>query len=402
MKIKINAKVIAGIQAKEKPYRIHDTAQPGLSIRVLPSGHFSYMVSWRRNQAITLGQVGKMTLDQARAEAAQLLAEAHTHGTPLKVTKNKRRALHSLESFLEESYYPWMETHHKAHHKTRHVLEFSFSDLMEKPLAEISQRDLEVLRVKWLSSGLKDATANRKLAALRGVFSKAVEWGIIELHPMIKLKPLRLDNRGRCRFLSENEEKRLLKALDEREERIRTERDSANEWREERHKQQLPDLRSVSFTDHLKPMVIISLNTGLRRGELFNLKWEDISFQGKTVTVAGEGAKSDQTRHVSLNTKAIEAFKNWHAQSKGTALVFPSQNGGVLDNVRKSWSGVLKAAEITSFRWHDLRHTFASKLAMKGVPLNTIRELLGHADLKMTLRYAHLAPDSKAAAVELI
>ena len=71
-------------------------------------------------------------------------------------------------------------------------------------------------------------------------------------------------------------------------------------------------------------------------------------------------------------------------------------------NVKKSWDGVLKAAEVSSFRWHDLRHTFASKLAMKGVPLNTIRDLLGHADLKMTLRYAHLTPDTKAAAVELI
>ncbi|MBA6130098.1 tyrosine-type recombinase/integrase, partial [Pseudomonas juntendi] len=83
-------------------------------------------------------------------------------------------------------------------------------------------------------------------------------------------------------------------------------------------------------------------------------------------------------------------------------LLFPSQTGGVMDNVKKSWDGVLKEANISSFRWHDLRHTFASNLAMKGVPLNTIRDLLGHADLKMTLRYAHLAPDSKAAAVELI
>ncbi|MNN93954.1 Tyrosine recombinase XerD [compost metagenome] len=73
-----------------------------------------------------------------------------------------------------------------------------------------------------------------------------------------------------------------------------------------------------------------------------------------------------------------------------------------MDNVRKAWSAVLKGADVTKFRWHDLRHTFASKLAMKGVPLNTIRDLLGHADLQVTLRYAHLAPDSKAAAVELI
>lgn len=402
MKTKITAKILANIQPQEKQYRIHDTAQPGLSIRVLPSGHASYMVSWSRNQAATLGRVGMMTLDQARTEAARWLAEAHAHGAPLIATKNKRRSAHTLQTFLEENYYPWLETHHKAHQKTRHVIEYSFVALMDKALTEITQRELEAMRVKWLAAGLKDATANRKLAALRGVLSKAVEWGIIEQHPMSKLKPMRLDNCGRVRFLSAEEEKRLRQALDDREERIRAERDSANKWRIERRKEELPDLRARKFADHLKPMAIISLNTGLRRGELFNLTWPDIDLQQKTLTVAGEGAKSDQTRHIPLNKEALETITAWKAQSTKHSIVFPSHTGGVMDNVKKSWDGVLTVAKVASFRWHDLRHTFASKLAMKGVPLNTIRELLGHADLKMTLRYAHLAPDTKAAAVELI
>jgi integrase len=89
----------------------------------------------------------------------------------------------------------------------------------------------------------------------------------------------------------------------------------------------------------------------------------------------------------------------WHQHVPEADVVFPGKNGGPFDNTRKAWDGVLQAAGITHFRWHDLRHTFASKLVMADVPLNTVRELLGHTTPTMTLRYAHLAPDHKAEAV---
>ena len=73
-----------------------------------------------------------------------------------------------------------------------------------------------------------------------------------------------------------------------------------------------------------------------------------------------------------------------------------------MEDVKSSWLNLLKRANIEHFRWHDMRHDFAPRLVMAGVPLNTVRDLLGHSDIKMTLRYAHLAPDVKAAAVELI
>jgi integrase len=89
----------------------------------------------------------------------------------------------------------------------------------------------------------------------------------------------------------------------------------------------------------------------------------------------------------------------WHEQRKEYELVFPNADGGRLDNINTSWENLIKAAQIKNFRFHDLRHDFASKLVMAGVDLNTVRELLGHADIKMTLRYAHLAPEKLAAAV---
>ena len=86
------------------------------------------------------------------------------------------------------------------------------------------------------------------------------------------------------------------------------------------------------------------------------------------------------------------------------ALIFPSpkKKGALMVSTRRSWAAVLKTAQIENFRWHDLRHDFASQLVMQGADLNVVRELLGHSDMKMTLRYAHLAPENKLRAVKLL
>ena len=162
------------------------------------------------------------------------------------------------------------------------------------------------------------------------------------------------------------------------------------------------DLNSVTFADHLKPMVLVSLNTGIRWGELASLAWDSVDMKKSLITVVGDKAKSGKTRHVPLNSIAMNALTDWKEQSSGE-VVFPGRDGKkTLDNVNKSWKAVLDAAQIKNFRWHDMRHHFASWLVMAGVDLNTVRELLGHSDLKMTLRYAHLAPEHKAAAVGLL
>lgn len=202
------------------------------------------------------------------------------------------------------------------------------------------------------------------------------------------------------RFLEVFEESRLRDTLSAREERIRQERHNANEWRRARGYDLLPDLQAMAFVDHLKPMVLLSINTGLRRGELFNLSWDHVDLERALLTVVGDTAKSGKTRHVPLNTEALTILKAWKAQAANTTgFVFPGRDGNRLDNVKRSWTSLLKAAGITNFRWHDMRHHFASRLVMAGIDLNTVRELLGHSDIKMTLRYAHLAPEHKAAAV---
>jgi integrase len=119
------------------------------------------------------------------------------------------------------------------------------------------------------------------------------------------------------------------------------------------------------------------------------------------MTIHGKSAKSGQTRHIPMNREARDVIRTWRpADAKPGVYVFANGEKEGLTTIKTAWAPLLKRAEIDSFRFHDLRHTFASKLVMAGVDLNTVRELLGHADLKMTLRYAHLAPSVKAAAVE--
>jgi integrase len=403
LKTKITQKLINSLPTEPKAYRVHDTAQPGLFIRVLPSGHKSYMITWGRNKNATLGRVGVVTLDQARTEAAQYLADAHTHGEPLAITQGRKgAALPTLRQFIDDTYMPWFEIHHKGHEKTLHTLDNNFDAIMSQRLDSITGRDLDQIRTGWMQSGNKPSTVNRKMGSISGLFSRAVEWEYISAHPMEKLKALKVDSMGLVRYLDADESKRLREALDARQDEARAERETANKWRADRGKEQMQSLLQLPFTDHLKPMVLVSLNTGMRRGELFDLKWSAVNFQTKTITVAGATTKTSETRHIPMNKETDGTLKDWKKQAANTRYVFPSQAGGRLEDVKSAWLNLLERAKIEDFRWHDMRHDFASRLVMAGVPLNTVRDLLGHADIKMTLRYAHLAPGTKAAAVELI
>lgn len=403
MKEKLTAKLLASLQVTGSEYEVHDTTVTGLFVRVTAAGAKSYVVSWARGRKKTLGRVGILTLDQARTEATQYLAEARAHGEPLAVTQKRRgTALPSLREFIEDTYMPWFKTHHKGHEKTQHTLSNNFDPIMPQRLDAITGRDLEQIRTAWMQAGNKASTVNRKMGSISGVFSRAVEWEYIDTHPLAKLKQLKVDSKGVIRYLAADETKRLRDALDARQDEMRAERESANTWRTDRHREPMPSLLQLPFTDHLKPMVVVSLNTGMRRGELFDLRWSAVNFDTKTITVAGATTKTSDTRHIPMNKETVGVLEAWKKQVNKSPYVFPGQGGGRFEDVKSAWLKLLERAQIDGFRWHDMRHDFASRLVMAGVPLNTVRDLLGHADIKMTLRYAHLAPGTKAAAVELI
>ncbi len=390
--------LIKALNVADKPYEVRDTRLKGLLLRVQPSGVMTYYVEYARGKRIRLGRADVITAQNARDDAKVILGDAFKGNDPS--GSAKRVKTHTFGTFIDDEYSGWAKANIRTHKATLRRINRSFAEFRDLKLGEITPLLVERLRSDRLTAGAKPSTVNRDLDDLKSSLAKAQQWGFIEIHPIEKIKRMRVDDRATVRFLTEDERGRVFKALDDREERIRAARDRANEWRKERKYLLMPDLRQVTYADHLKPMVLLSLHTGVRYGELSNLTWDDLDLDRAILTVHGFKAKSQKTRHIPLNQAASSLLKNWHIQRiKDASLVFPSRDGTPFDNVRSSWEEVLKAAGITGFRWHDLRHTFASWLVMKGVDLNTVRELLGHADYQMTLRYAHLAPEHKAAAV---
>ena len=399
MRTKLSPKAVDAAKPQDKPYEVHDIDLKGLLLRVQPSGIKSFIVTWGRGKRRTLGKYPAMTVAMARQAALKALSESVQHGAPLAVIEAAKPAVLTLGAFIREHYAPWANAHQKAGQATVDALEATFGALYDKPLGELCALDVERIKAKRLKAGRLPATVNRDLDRIRGALSRAVDWGMLAEHPLRTVKRAKGADNSRVRYLTSAEDKRLRKALAARESERRASRERHNAWHAARGSDGHPQWPEDGFTDHLVPMVLLAMNTGLRRGELFGLEWSDVNLPGKLLTVAAGNAKSRKARHIPLNAEALDVLKRWKKQHGGAGLVFPSGSGARFDNINKSWAGLVEAADLVDFRFHDLRHSFASRLVMAGVDLNTVRELLGHADIAMTLRYAHLAPDKLAEAV---
>jgi integrase len=402
--VKLSETIIKKAQPESERYELSDTETPGLKLRVSPTGVKSFVLMYRNKDLkrcrYTIGKLGQVTLTQARKIAGNKLAHIELGEDPQQQKREARQRAQTptLREFVDGDYAKYQRAQFKAAAKTLNHLHMVCEEFGKTRLDAITAWNFEKWRAKRTKAGRSKVTANRDLEALKSALNRAVEWKVISQNPLADVKRMHTDASAKVRFLSKAEETKLREALEARETEMRAARSRANEWRKTRGYELRPTL--PAYGDHLTPMVLVSINTGLIQGELFNLHWSNVDLKTKLLTVEGSGAKSGQTRHVPLNAEAHSALKQWKEQQQNArGLVFPGKDGNPFTNVKRAWQALLLAAEVRNFRWHDLRHTFASKLVMAGVDLNTVRELLGHSDIKMTLRYAHLAPEHKADAV---
>jgi len=236
-------------------------------------------------------------------------------------------------------------------------------------LKEVTPNQIGVCRESLLKTRAP-ATVVRYLAALSHLFTIAVsEWEWIDANPVLKVRRPK-EPRGRARFLDQTEIMLLLNAC-----------------RESEH-------------TFLYPIVVLALSTGMRQGEILNLRWSDVDLRHNKITLYQ--TKNDEVRVVPL-TRQAKLVVEEYAKSRrlDTSLVFPSdRKPSVPVQVRKAWVVALETAKLDDFRFHDLRHTCASYLAMGGATLVEISEVLGHKTLAMVKRYAHLSEPHTAIVVE--
>ncbi len=245
----------------------------------------------------------------------------------------------------------------------------AFGDL---PIDKITIERIAEFKAAKLRDEFSPKSINNHLAVLRRLLAVAEEWG--KLGHVPKFKWLRVPAPA-FDFLTFEEAERVVAAADPM-------------WR---------------------PMILVGLKTGLRHGELLALRWEDTdlvagrlivrrSLSGKKI----DTPKNHRTREVPLSDEAARALRG-HRHLKGE-LVFCDERGGLMTRYACKWPlwHACKRAGIRLIGWHALRHSFASHLVMRGAPLKAVQELLGHADITMTMRYAHLSPDARRDAVRLL
>ncbi|AMY10016.1 Tyrosine recombinase XerD [Luteitalea pratensis] len=398
MQATINATLVKTLTAQPlaADQDVRDNKLRGFVLRCRRSGIHTYRAQVGRGQWVTIGTTDKLTTQQARDEATRVLSAVALGANPVEERRAKRQA-HDLAGFLNDVYEPWATVHLTTGTETIARLRASFAELLETKLSALSAWHLERWRTNRRKAGVRPSTINRDLNDLRALLGRAVQWKHLKGNPLDDVKPERVDRRANVRYLSRDEEGRLLTALAARDERLRDGRASANVWRDARGYEPLPTLET--YADHLTPLVLLAMHTGLRRGELFSLEWPDINLAAARLTVRGQTAKSGQTRHLPLNGAAIGVLTAWGPRPAGYVFPSPNDSSRPLADVKTAWLELLKRASIAGFRFHDLRHTFASNLVQAGVDLAVVRDLLGHSTILMTEKYAHLSPNQAVDAV---
>lgn len=259
---------------------------------------------------------------------------------------------------VAEQYLAWSKQHKRSWNDDRVMLNRLLPQLGGLTLAQITPWQLEKVKQQLCEDGCSGARVNRYLTTLSSLFHRAEDWGLLTHgNPLRRVKKFR-ESPGRLRYLSPDEMARLL---------------------------------AVCEDEDLRVAVTVALGTGMRRGEIFGLRWRDVDLDNSIIHVIE--SKNDSRREIPMGQEVRAVLAAKFSTKQTGELVFAHPDGKRYGTrMRKAWDRACSKAGLTGFRFHDLRHTFASHLVMNGASLSAVQDLLGHKSPIMTRRYSHLAP----------
>jgi site-specific recombinase XerD len=328
------------------------------------SWYYNFYYQHQRYQGC-IGQVSKTVASEVLAKRRAEVIEGRYD-----ITRSRSSPL--FKDFAQEFLNTYASTKaqntYKNYLSTLRNFNGAFGD---KRLSDVTSWDIERYRSSRKQAGIKPNSINKELSCLKHVFNMAIEWKKLKESPFQSVKIPR-DKNGRVRVLSLEEEAALFESI-------------AN-----------------SQAEHLEPITITGLHAGLRAQETINLRKEHINFKDGYLVV--EYGKGGEGRIIPMSDQLTESLKHVSKDMEPGSYIFAKGNGKPLtySGLRKAFDRVVRVAGITDFTFHDLRHSFASRLVMAGVDLVTVKELLGHKDIQMTMRYSHPVPAHKRAAVKIL
>jgi integrase len=366
-------------------FEVFDANLKGFYVDVQPSGHKCFRLRHRvksKLRVTTLGNVLLISADQARKMAVKILAgQSFGHeinGLELKGSDQSSNAVlmgETLEGFFLEKYIPYVKSY-KRSWKTDFsmIRNHLVPQIGRKSMRYLSPPEVAIFVDHMKQEGYAIGTINRALVLLRYGFELAIRWKEpgVEVNPVKEIKNIKDDNKLE-RYLCGKQAKVLMQAV------------------------------AQSSNAMLEHIVLFLIYTGARKNEVLQACWQDVDWQKSSWRIPK--TKSGKVRHVPLSRGALELLNKLQNQVKlehmGKRAIFANpETGKPFISFFYSWNSARVRAGMPEFRIHDLRHSFASYLVNAGRSLYEVQELLGHADIKTTSRYAHLSRERLAQAVE--
>jgi len=380
-----------------------DTECLGLILRVYRSGkkvyYYDYYDPAGKRQSDKVGDALKIDPGVARRRVKNCGEDPAGEKRKQKAAE-AQAASRTISAFLDEEkgkYWTDYLKRRRSGKATRARILNAWRPFVDIDMVDLDPDKVNKHRLARQDAGVQWQTLDRDRTALLAMLNYAVSKKVISRNPLGD-KAFQTLKKEQEKSDDDHKRRRWLGERDEFEDI----RDHRNEKIGERQRF-MEALDDAGTPQYLRDICTLALNTGLRRGEIFNLMWSDVSLMRNQVTVKAATAKGNKERILPLNATAKQLLDRLSKVRHITGYIFANPDTNQpFTSLKHSWATLVERAKLEDFNFHDCRHDFASRLVQAGVDLYKVKDLLGHSSIILTERYAHLAPHQKHDAVRLL